>query len=229
MDIKVVKAQTNGNDFIIMPIIKLSNKQIVQMCDRHYGVGCDQLIMFNKINTNTFELLFYNNDGSIANMCGNGSCAFALFANKYINKNIDEFYLNVFNNQYKVMVLNNKISITFPIPYYINDDIICTGNYHKVYCMENINNLKQIQNKYPECNIHFIQENTNNNLVKVITYERGAGKTLACGSGAIAIAFYLNKSIQIIHEGGISEVLLLSDSIQLITKPKIVCECTVFR
>ena len=227
MRMKVMKCQTNGNDFIIMPNVQLSTKQIIQMCDRHYGIGCDQLIMFKQVNKNTFELLFYNNDGLIANMCGNGSCAFTLFANKYISKNINEFYIHVCNNQYKTTILNNKVNITFPMPYYIRSNIICTGNYHKIYDIKNINNLKKIHNKYPTCNIHFIKDNIKDNSVKVITYERGAGRTLACGSGAIAIAFFLNKSTKIIHEGGISEVLLSKNSMQLITEPRIVCECVI--
>lgn len=223
--VSVIKAQTNGNDFIIIQNIELSNKQIKYICDRHYGIGCDQLIMFKQINDNTFDLLFYNNDGSIANMCGNGSCAFALFVNKYINS-ISEICINVMGTQYNATILNNKTSITFPIPHYMSDNTtICTGNYHRVYGIECINNVLEIQNKYPECNIHFIKEN--NNIVEVITYERGAGRTLACGSGAIAICFYLNKNIKIIHEGGISEVILLKENIKLITQPKIVCECYI--
>ena len=224
--ISVIKAQTNGNDFIIIQNIELSNEQIKYICDRHYSIGCDQLIMFKQINNNTFDLSFYNNDGSIANMCGNGSCAFALFVNKYINNNIYEIYINVKDIKYKTIIQNNKVSISFPIPHYISDNTtICTGNYHRIYGIECINNVLEIQNKYQECNIHFIKEE--NNIVKVITYERGAGRTLACGSGAIAICFYLNKSIKIIHEGGISEVILLKDSIKLITQPKIICECKI--
>lgn len=224
--VSVIKAQTNGNDFVIMPNIKLSNEQIKYICDRHYGIGCDQLIMFKQINDNTFDLLFYNNDGSTANMCGNGSCAFALFVNKYINNNMLELYINVIGTKYKEVIQNNKISIAFQMPHYMNDGTtICTGNYHRVYDMKYINNVLEIQSKYPECNVHFIKEN--NNIVEVITYERGAGRTLACGSGAIAICFYLNKSIKIIHEGGTSEVLLLKNSIKLITQPKIVCECKI--
>ena len=224
--VSVVKSQTNGNDFIIIQNIELSNEQIKYICDRHYGIGCDQLIIFKQINDNTFDLFFYNNDGSIANMCGNGSCAFALFVNKYINSNICELYINVRGTKYKAIIQNNRVRISFPIPHYMSDNTtICTGNYHRVYDIECINNVLEIQNKYPECNIHFIKEK--NNIVEVITYERGAGRTLACGSGAIAVCFYLNKSIKIIHEGGISEVILLKDSIKLITQPKIVCECKI--
>ena len=361
MRIKLIKAQTNGNDFLIIPNTVLNNKQIRQICDRHYGIGCDQLIMFNRINYNIFGLEFYNNDGSLANMCGNGSCAFALFVNKYIDKNLHTIYIQVskltdktshalynknininnyllytnnnqfnneyennfkvntnnenksnktsqqsINNQYKLIINNNKVNISFPMPYYVNNDIICTGNYHKVYCIEALNNLKNIQKQYPECNIHFIKainnideinteiknkmidytsdfilntcdnesnfnyvkEHKHNNIVKVITYERGAGRTLSCGSGAIAIAFYLknrisindtkhyvsNKcnenrkhntsefvpnicdnnikicsgnSITLIQEGGISEVVLQKNHIELTTKPQITAECYI--
>ena len=223
-----VKAQTNGNDFIIIHDIKLNTDQIKYICDRHYGIGCDQLIIFKRIQSNIFGLEFYNNDGSIANMCGNGSCAFTLFVDKYIDNKLSEIYINVMDIQYKAEMINNYTSIIFPMPYYMdNNSTICTGNYHRVYNINRINNVLEIKKEYSHCNIHFIEENIVNNTVKVITFERGAGRTLACGSGAIAVSFYLNKNIKIIHEGGTSEVVIINNGMQLITQPKIVCKCYV--
>lgn len=246
---KLIKAQTNGNDFIIMQLTNLSTDRINQICDRHCGIGCDQLIMYKQSSNNTFDLLFYNNDGSLANMCGNGSCAFALFANKYIDKNLSKLYINVNNIKYEITTSNNKINITFPMPYYIdNNKTICTGNYHRIYNIESINKVKEIQKKYPECNIHFIQEQNNienidnaqeiqrkypkctriqSSMVKVITHERGTGRTLACGSGAVAICFYLKQNIKIIHEGGISQVIFNEKNIKLITEPRIIAEVSL--
>ena len=226
--LSLVKAQTNGNDFIIISDVKLNIEQIKYICDRHYGIGCDQLIIFKQIHSNIFNLEFYNNDGSSANMCGNGSCAFALFVNKYINNKLSEIYINVMNTQYKVQIISNHASIIFPMPYYMEDKTtICTGNYHRVYSINQMSNILEIQNKYSKCNIHFIEENKYNNLVKMITFERGAGRTLACGSGAVAVSFYLNKSLKIVHDGGISKVLIINNGVQLITQPKIVCNINI--
>ena len=173
-----------------------------------------------------------NSDGSVADMCGNGSCAFTLFVNECIDNKLSEIYINVMNIQYKAQIMNNNISIIFPMPHYVDDNMddkstICTGNYHRVYNIDQISDILEIQNKYSKCNIHFIEENKLNGLIKMIAFERGAGRTLSCGSGAVAVSFYLGKNIKIIHEGGTSEVVILDNGIQLITQPKIVCDINI--
>ena len=92
---KITKMQGCGNDFIIadyeefakmnLPLDKAAQK----LCDRHFGVGADGLIISN---TNTTEAdigwFFYNSDGSTAQMCGNGMRCFAkyVYDNGIINK-----------------------------------------------------------------------------------------------------------------------------------------------
>ena len=89
------KMQGLGNDFIIldyeefqkseMPIEKLA----IKLCDRHFGIGADGLIVINPNTTETdIGWFFYNSDGSIAQMCGNGIRCFAkyVFDKGLINK-----------------------------------------------------------------------------------------------------------------------------------------------
>lgn len=60
-----------GNDFIILESIKaLSSQYVVQLCDRHKGIGADQLITYT--NDKEPNVGFYNQDGTIAEQCGNG-------------------------------------------------------------------------------------------------------------------------------------------------------------
>ncbi len=98
MSIKVTKMQGCGNDFVIVDyeeFLKLGlsfSDAAKKLCDRHFGVGADGLIIPN-LNTEDTDIgwFFYNSDGSTAQMCGNGMRCFAkyVFDKKLVNK--DEF------------------------------------------------------------------------------------------------------------------------------------------
>lgn len=70
------KYNGQGNDFVIIDAsnrsINLSEDQIKLICDRHFGIGADGLIMVKKSDNADFYMDFYNMDGSKAEMCGNG-------------------------------------------------------------------------------------------------------------------------------------------------------------
>ena len=74
-----------GNDFIIVRYEENMDYSsfAVKYCDRHMGVGADGLIIvkldFDKDNKKTFEMIFYNQDGSIGLMCGNGIRCFVKY------------------------------------------------------------------------------------------------------------------------------------------------------
>ena len=89
------KMQGLGNDFVILDYeeYKKTNKTpqelALKLCDRHFGIGADGLIIVNPDTKNTdIGWIFYNNDGSIAQMCGNGIRCFAkyVFEKGYVNK-----------------------------------------------------------------------------------------------------------------------------------------------
>ena len=85
--IKVTKMNGCGNDFIIInkdevdkfkiPLDELARK----VCDRNFGVGADGMIIpyFPSLRTTDIEWIFYNSDGSTAQMCGNGMRCFAKY------------------------------------------------------------------------------------------------------------------------------------------------------
>ena len=74
-----------GNDFVVIDgterEIKLRTDWIRRVGDRHKGIGFDQLLYIKASETNSadFELLIYNNDGSPAQQCGNGTLCVARF------------------------------------------------------------------------------------------------------------------------------------------------------
>ncbi|MFZ9215287.1 MAG: diaminopimelate epimerase, partial [Sediminibacterium sp.] len=70
------KYQGTGNDFVIVDnrdgLIQLSKEQVALLCDRRFGVGADGLMLLNKHDNYDFEMVYYNADGALGTMCGNG-------------------------------------------------------------------------------------------------------------------------------------------------------------
>ena len=80
MKIPFIKAHGAGNDFVIIDknvdIIRKSKKMIKNLCDRRFGIGCDQLILLKQLGQ-YHQVFFYNSDGSLGKNCGNGlRCAY---------------------------------------------------------------------------------------------------------------------------------------------------------
>ena len=84
--INFTKMQGLGNDFVVLDYEeykktnKTPNDLAIKLCDRHFGIGADGLIIVNPDTKDTdIGWIFYNNDGSIAQMCGNGIRCFAKY------------------------------------------------------------------------------------------------------------------------------------------------------
>ena len=93
--IKFTKMNGLGNDFVILDYTEYQkanlspDKLAEKLCDRNFGIGADGLIIVNP-DTNKADIswLFYNSDGSVAQMCGNGMRCFSRYI--YDNKIIDK-------------------------------------------------------------------------------------------------------------------------------------------
>ena len=84
-----------GNDFVILDYEEYKKAEIapdklaLKLCDRNFGIGADGLIIVNPETTNSdISWIFYNSDGTVAQMCGNGMRCFAryVYDKKYVNK-----------------------------------------------------------------------------------------------------------------------------------------------
>src|SRR5947208_9474658 len=77
MTIEFTKSHGAGNDFVLIEDFDdrlglLDPKLVAALCDRHQGVGADGLIRIAPSTTSDFFMDYYNADGGVAEMCGNG-------------------------------------------------------------------------------------------------------------------------------------------------------------
>ncbi len=83
MHIKFSKMHGLGNDFIVIDAInqqiQLTTQQIKQLCNRHFGIGCDQLLLVESSTIADFRYRIFNADGGEVAQCGNGARCFAKF------------------------------------------------------------------------------------------------------------------------------------------------------
>lgn len=203
---KIEKYQATGNDFLITDT-KLNAQAIKKLCHRHYGIGSDGLIIYNQ---KTDYVTFYNQDGSLASLCGNGLRCLGLYLNRHFK--YKNHVVNCLNNQVRISVLSSnevKIFLHCPSNYletikHFNFDTldyytINIGNPHAIFILDDLNkidqrhiddlNLKLGKQKY---NYNFVKI-TKKNSFQLLTYELGVGFTLSCGSGSLASAIILNR------------------------------------
>ena len=230
MNVSFYKYQGTGNDFIIFDnralfFPKKNNLLISNLCNRHFGIGADGLILLENDENSNFKMIYYNADGNESTMCGNGGRCIVAFAKK----------LQLFNKKTKFSAIDgmhyaeindNKVSLQMinvnDIKVFGNSVFTNTGSPHHIEVVDNLEDFpvvikgRQIINKHYQtegCNVNFAEQ-LNNETFKVRTYERGVeDETLACGTGvtAVAIAMHFNKKslsnrIKLIVLGGSLEV-----------------------
>ena len=231
--LKFEKYQGAGNDFVIVSEKELIEKGIPeygefasQVCNRHFGIGADGLIILKYVASMPF-MFFFNADGSQAPMCGNGIRCFSHYlvnnhlvaGNEFVVKTVpgdltirvnydeerDDFSARVnmgkpiFNikeliNTEKEQFLREKINIDGKG---IEISYIFMGTDHSVIFVDDFSdyNIDKIGEKienytdlFPKkVNVNFVKV-YDRKRIEVITWERGAGRTLACGTGATASA-----------------------------------------
>lgn len=215
MIVNFTKMHGLGNDFVVIDLItqgaRLNKNHIKRIADRQFGIGCDQVILITPPTRADADFFYriYNADGAEVEQCGNGArCAAKFFYNSGLtNKNkfaadclAGSMQLEVDNEQQLVTVdLGNSYSsaITHTLQYpELPQEIhsISVGNPHGVCIVSNIDSIPYTKwgaqlTKDPlfpnEANIGFMQI-VSRDEINLRVYERGAGATLACGSGACA-------------------------------------------
>jgi diaminopimelate epimerase len=200
-----VKYHGTGNDFIIVDDritrMDLNKDEIKFLCDRHFGIGADGLILMREKDGFDFEMLYYNSDGLPGSMCGNGGRCSVAFAHslKLVNNRADFI---AFDGPHEALI--NSVN-----PYEIKlhmsdvdsvekkDDFIYmnTGSPHYVTFINDLEKLDIVsEGRKIRFNERFKKEGTNVNFVRIDgdrlhirTYERGVeDETLSCGTGVTA-------------------------------------------
>lgn len=207
MKIAFYKYQGAGNDFVMIdgrnyPNLDLSKAQVAHLCDRRFGIGGDGLIILKLHALYDFEMIYFNADGGLSSMCGNGARCLVHFANflEIIRK--ETTFLAV-DGPHEAVVLGEdqirlKMGDVLEVKSFGEDFILDTGSPHYVKYQNNISVLDvnqlgaEIRNaplfEKEGINVNFVEEQSKNKIA-IRTFERGVeAETLACGTGVTACA-----------------------------------------
>lgn len=212
--IEFTKMHGCGNDFIVIDARNQDVSDFLndvggvsEACDRRFGIGCDQLIVLQKADKADIEMIIRNADGSPAGMCGNAArCVAAEVIRETGKKNIDikvgDRILNATHNG------SNLITVDMGKPEFMGlADLkvahlpqaftVDVGNPHAVFIVPNADEVDIVEfgpmvEKHPHfpnrTNVEFVSRESDD-VLRMRVWERGAGVTLACGSGACATAY----------------------------------------
>lgn len=205
MKIEFHKYQGAGNDFVLVDNRDLNfpehNTQLIKrICDRRFGVGADGLILLQNHAKLDFEMLYFNADGNIGSMCGNGGRCVAAFAQELkLIKTETAFHASDGKHEalLKDKLIMLKMADVIGIEKIGKDFYLNTGSPHYVRFVENlaaydvVGEGRKIRNssrfKKLGTNVNYVEPA--GTVLKVRTYERGVeDETLSCGTGVTAVA-----------------------------------------
>ena len=221
MILDFLKMSGAGNDFILVDNraqrIHLTTEQIVKLCHRQLGIGADGIMLLIPSPSERAEWAwqFYNNDGSHAEMCGNGARCFARFIQKLTGvtgKTSFETGAGVISAEFDGERVT--VNLTKPSELRLNERVLVDGEQMTIHSLNTGvphavlfvldadqamvqklgSTIRYHSNFAPKgTNVNFVQE-LGPNFIRVRTYERGVeGETLACGTGVTASALIASK------------------------------------
>ncbi|MBN1367092.1 MAG: diaminopimelate epimerase [Dehalococcoidales bacterium] len=256
---KFTKLQGAGNDFVLIEGDRpLDWKTLAAiMCDRHFGIGADGLLVLFPSDKAGFKMRVFNPDGSEAEACGNGLRCFSryILVNELVNNNTKEIRIETIAGTRTVQFdkANRKEAIIqvslgkpkfkateIPVLAQQPDDnspildyplivagtelkmsFVSMGNPHAVHFTQQavadfplarLGPAVENHSLFPR-RVNFEVANIKSRTrIEIRVWERGAGETLACGSGAAATAVaarlhgYVDSNIEVIVPGGVLNI-----------------------
>ena len=215
MQLEFYKYQGTGNDFVMIDnrsnIFPKENTQLVaHLCDRRFGIGADGLILLDNDATTDFRMVYYNSDGNLSSMCGNGGRCLVAFAKKLNVIQNETTFMATDGLHYATVGADGIVSLQMIDVAEIKNtpdySFLNTGSPHHVQLVTDLEHYNVKENgaaiRYGDL---YGQQGSNINFVKKIddatfslrTYERGVeDETLACGTGATAVAIAMNATGQ---------------------------------
>lgn len=225
MLINFTKMHGLGNDFVVIDALSqpvaLTPPQLRRIADRHFGVGCDQVLLVEAPVTPgvDFRYRIYNADGGEVEQCGNGVRCFARFV---LDKHLTTQHDTVVETKAGIVrphvEADGQVTVDMGVPHFNPADLpfladaetdsyvldvagqrvtigaVSMGNPHAVMIVDNVDTAPvatlgpQVENhaRFPRrVNAGFMQI-IDRGHIRLRVYERGAGETLACGTGACA-------------------------------------------
>lgn len=217
MQLSFSKYHGAGNDFIViddrMGLFPIGKKQLIQeLCDRHFGVGADGVLLLQNSSKADIRMRIFNADGSEAAMCGNGIRCLFHFAESIgacsksakveteasiIPCSLEGEAVVVLHPEPKLLGRGIELSIG-------RVDLIDSGVPHALHFVKDISRVDvegvgraiRWDNQFAPhgANATFVQPSLDEGVIYIRTFERGVeGETKACGTAAIAAAYMTLK------------------------------------
>ena len=247
MQLKFTKMHGLGNDFVVIdattaPVV-LTPAQLRFIADRHFGVGCDQILMVEPARSTDTDFYYriFNSDGGEVEQCGNGARCFVRYVHEHglTNKNVirvgtlggvieprleadGQVTVNMGKPEFDpARVPFNAPARALLYDLMVNKKVIkinslSMGNPHAVQVVPDVATapvategpLIESHADFPQrVNAGYMQV-LDRGHIRLRVYERGAGETLACGTGACAAVVagiqrgLLNARVTVSTRGG---------------------------
>ena len=228
--IPFIKMHGLGNDFVIIDNrVKIHNINIPNIADRHFGVGCDQVIILETSKKADVFMRIYNANGSEASACGNATRCVAELIMEENGLNLVDIetisgILTAFMDNDLIWVNMGTVPIChrfFPPDLVSVSDIIYVSIKNKhlvVFSLDMVDIYGEILGNKYDLNVEFVEQ-ISQDVFRVKVWERGVGFSKACGTGACAVfiaAYSLRKCgnrVEIIMDGGSLIIELVDDNI----------------
>jgi len=129
MEINFTKMHGLGNDFVVIDaisqVINLTSEQIVAISDRHFGVGCDQLLLVEKPSDVRAEFRYriFNADGGEVEQCGNGARCFAIFVRQQGLTTNDAILVETAGGLIELIVEQDQVTVDMGMPDFHPDSL----------------------------------------------------------------------------------------------------------
>jgi len=247
MRLKFTKMHGLGNDFVVLDAlthsISLTPEQIRRIADRHFGVGCDQILLVEppRLPDTDFYYRIFNADGGEVEQCGNGARCFVRYVRDQglttkieirvgtrggvivprleddgqvtVNMGVPEFEPARIPFEAKERAATYSLDVDGRS---VAVSVLSMGNPHAVQIVADIERapvaaegpLIERHPRFPQrVNAGYVQIVSRRRILLRV-YERGAGETLACGTGACAAVVagiqrgLLDREVTVTTRGG---------------------------
>ena len=237
MRIAFTKMQGAGNDFVVIDATRapfaLSPAQLRRLADRHFGVGCDQILVVEPPHARDadFRYRIFNADGGEVEQCGNGARCFVRYVHERGLTSKREIRVETLGGLIAPRLEpDGEVSVDMgppapesPLVQPLEVDgervelaILSMGNPHAVQVVPDLDAapvtrqgpLIEHHARFPDrVNAGYMQV-LDRHRIRLRVWERGAGETLACGTGACAAAVsgvlrgLIDSPVQVRARGG---------------------------